>query len=182
MPGPPVNSQTGGVSPSPYPTTAGANGMPPGFPQPGTNPQGSNAAQNMIQNILSSPRPGGMPTTSGSSGGLTIGGGIAGVASKADAEGIMVYNDHTNYKEWEFIFDPTKWKPPANPLAGAGTNGTPAAQIGNLQQSNMGTSVTDIVAQQNGTASSNSSNSSTNNSSTTGSGSNPGATTPVIKQ
>src|SRR5262249_3077025 len=39
--GAPVNSQTGGVSPQPYQTTPGANGMPPNYPQPGgaINPQ-----------------------------------------------------------------------------------------------------------------------------------------------
>jgi type II secretory pathway pseudopilin PulG len=167
VPGAPVNSQTGGLSPTPYPTTPGANGAPPGFPQPGTNAQAPSAAQNMIQQILGSPRPGGAPGTSIGSpaGGLVIGGGIAGVASKADREGIMVYNDHTNYKEWEFIFDPTKWKPPPNPLAGAGTNGTPASQMGSMPQGNMGTSVNDIVAQQNGTATSTSGSAGANGSS-----------------
>ncbi|HTX39086.1 MAG TPA: hypothetical protein VME43_28880, partial [Bryobacteraceae bacterium] len=151
IPGAPVNSQTGGVSP--YSTTQGANGMPPGFAQPGATAQGANTAQNMIQQILGSPRPGGAPigtTTAG--GGLVIGGGIAGVASKADQEGIMVYNDHKNYKEWEFIFDPSKWRPPANPLAGSPPPGTPASQIGSMPQGQIGTSVNDIVSQQNGTA------------------------------
>lgn len=32
-------------------------------------------------------------------------GGIAGVASTVDLEGIKVYNERTNYKEWEFLFD-----------------------------------------------------------------------------
>jgi len=36
---------------------------------------------------------------------MPIGGGIAGVASRADMEGIRVYNERTNYKEWEFLFD-----------------------------------------------------------------------------
>jgi hypothetical protein len=39
-----------------------------------------------------------------------IGGGIAGVASKSDQSGVMVYHGHTNYREWEFIFDFTKRK------------------------------------------------------------------------
>jgi hypothetical protein len=57
-----------------------------------------------------------------------IGGGIAGVASNADAEGIMVIGDRTNYKEWEFIFDPSKVKPIPNPLTG--TIGQSATQFG----------------------------------------------------
>jgi type II secretory pathway pseudopilin PulG len=180
VPGAPVNSQTGGVSATPYPTMPGANGSAPPFPQPGATNQGANAAQNMISQILSSPRPGGAPvgTTATSGGGLVIGGGIAGVASKADAVGIMVYNDRTNYKEWEFIFDPTKWRAPANPLAGAGTNGTPASQMGNLQQTQIGTSVSDIVAQQNGTATS-TSGSATGATGATGS---TVGSSPVIKQ
>lgn len=157
-PGQPVNSQVGGVSPY--------------------QPAGGNAAQ-MIQQILTSPRPGGAPgygpygpqagafdpstgspygTNPGANGnppqppsgigasgigssvmgasaaslagtpGSVVGAGIAGVASNADSEGIMVYNDHTNYKEWEFIFDPTKVKPIPNPLTGA--LGTSAASMG----------------------------------------------------
>ena len=154
VPGAPVNSQTGGVSATPYPTTPGANGSAPPFPQPGATNQGANAAQNMISQILSAPRPGGAPvgTTATTGGGLVIGGGIAGVASKADQVGIMVYNDRTNYKEWEFIFDPSKWRPPANPLATAGPAGTPASQIGSMPGGPIGTSVTDIVNQQNGTS------------------------------
>lgn len=34
-----------------------------------------------------------------------MGGGIAGVASTAEAESIMVYNDRTKYNEWEFVYD-----------------------------------------------------------------------------
>jgi hypothetical protein len=41
-------------------------------------------------------------------GGATIGGGIAGVASKLEQEGIKIYNDHTAYNEWEFVYDSTK--------------------------------------------------------------------------
>ena len=72
-------------------------------------------------------------------GSLTIGGGIAGVASKMDQEGIMVYNDRTNYKEWEFIFDPSKWRPPANPLSSSVPAGTPASQMGSMPQGVGGT-------------------------------------------
>ena len=31
--------------------------------------------------------------------------GIAGVGGTADGEGIHVINDHSKYKEWEFIYD-----------------------------------------------------------------------------
>ena len=144
QPGQPVNSQFGGVSPQPYPTNMGANGSVPGYPQPGNpiNPNGlgANQAQQMIQQILTSPRPGGMPTGNGQS--PAIGAGIAGVATNADAEGIMVYNDHSNYKEWEFIFDPTKVRPLPNPVSGA--TGTPAAQMGSMGGSQIGTPVSSM--------------------------------------
>jgi hypothetical protein len=76
-------------------------GMTPG--QPGQ----SNPALQMIQQIISNPRPQGQSGfQSGGVGGQQLGGGIAGVASKKDAEGIRVYKERTNYKEWEFLYDP----------------------------------------------------------------------------
>ena len=123
QPGAPVNSQIGGASP--YSTQPGANGTPVGFGQPGMQTQG-NAAADMIKNILTTPRPGGMPQQMG--GAQTIGGGIAGVASTAEGEGVKVYNERTLYQEWEFIFDPQKQKQIPNPnVSGAG--GTPADKM-----------------------------------------------------
>jgi hypothetical protein len=124
QPGPAVNSQMGGVSP--YPVQPGSNGVPPGFPQPGTTTGQGNAAADMIRNILTTPRPGGMPQ--GNAGGQSFGGGIAGVASTAEGEGVKVYNDRTLYQEWEFIFDPAKVKQIPNPNGG-GLGGTPAGQM-----------------------------------------------------
>ena len=129
QPGAPVNSQTGGVSPYP---TQGNFGPSPAFPQPGatTGAQGPNSAADMINRILTTPRPGGMPPGIG---GQTIGGGIAGVASNGKGESVMIYNDRTVYKEWEFIFDPTKVKPLQNPNAVTATpTGTPASQMGSM--------------------------------------------------
>ena len=105
----------------------GQGTFPPGMPGMPGQPNTQNSAQGMIQQILTSPRPGGMPTGLG---GQVVGGGIAGVASKADAEGIMVYHDRTNYKEWEFIFDPAKVKLVPNPLTGS--PGTSAASMGSM--------------------------------------------------
>jgi len=62
--------------------------------------------------------------------GVAAGGsGIAGFASTADQDSIMVYNEQTNYGLWEFIFDPAKQKLPLN-IAGGGAAGTPASQLG----------------------------------------------------
>jgi hypothetical protein len=69
-----------------------------------------------------------MPGQGGSAPGQTIGGGIAGVASTADEDGIKIYNDHSNYKEWEFLYDYTKDKGPVG--AQAGPPGTPASDLG----------------------------------------------------
>lgn len=139
-PGAPVNSQTGGVAPT-YSTTPGGNGTPPNFNQPGTNVGApNNAAADMIRQILTQPRPGGMPTNAQN--GAVMGGGIAGFASTADADSIMLYNDHTNYGEWEFIFDPSKVKPLPNPNAGSA--GVSASSLGSTPNGNMGTPVSSM--------------------------------------
>jgi hypothetical protein len=112
----------------PYSTVPGAQGTgAPPFPQPGmTSPAGGgpvppnpNDAQRMIQNLLTQPRANVPGQGTNAPQGQQIGGGIAGVASNADAEGIKVYNDKTNYKEWEFIYDYTKDRGPAT-TTGAG--------------------------------------------------------------
>ena len=120
----------------PYSTVPGAQitGAPP-FQQPGTTPvTGSGPAapgdaQKMIQDLLTRPTtrtPAG--TSTNAPAGQTIGGGLAGVASTADAEGIKVYNEKTNYKEWEFLYDFTKDRGPTS--AASGPNGTPVSDMG----------------------------------------------------
>jgi hypothetical protein len=139
-------SQPGGFSPFPgqpvqqvnvpnqgFQQANGPN-MPDGSQSSGNGP--STAATKLINNLLTSPRPGGLngtagvigtapgatgtaPGTTGAAagatgttaqgmGGQTIGGGIAGVASKLEREGIKVFNDRTAYNEWEFVYDVTK--------------------------------------------------------------------------
>lgn len=129
----------------------GANGLPSGFQNqangvPGPPP---NAAANLINQILTTPRPGGLNGTDtqsgafgqqqggafgqavqagvsggfgtpvqGAAGGQVIGGGIAGVASKAEREGIKVYGEKSSYHEWEFVYDMTK-----DPARGGGRGG-----------------------------------------------------------
>jgi len=139
-PGNPVNSQVGGVSPT-YGTAPGSNGVPAGsFQQPGmqVGAQGGaqgNAAAQMINQILTSPRAG-MPITNP---GAMMGSGIGGFASNADSDSIMVYNDQTNYGDWEFIFDPAKVRPVFNPVTGA--VGVPAASMGTMPGGTPGTPV-----------------------------------------
>jgi hypothetical protein len=101
----------------------------PNFPQGGATPYGqpnpatSNAAANLINGILTNPRPGGQPGNPAPAGqpigqpigGQGMGGGVAGVASTAEADAIMVYNERTKYNEWEFIFDLSKQRGLVNP-------------------------------------------------------------------
>jgi hypothetical protein len=88
-------------------------------------------ASNLINQILTSPRPGGQfgsaggqgvtaqgtPLTTSApatgtngtpAGQQVIGAGLAGVASKREQEGIKTYNDQTKYNKWEFVYDVTK--------------------------------------------------------------------------
>jgi hypothetical protein len=100
--------------------------------QPGVqiNPQAQAAAAGLLQNLLTQPRPGGLAgiAAAGQSGAI-MGGGIAGVASKGEGESIMVYGDRTDFSEWEFIYDPMKFRVPANPNTGSGGGGVPASQL-----------------------------------------------------
>ena len=112
-------------------------GMPPGFQmQPnqfGQTPLSGGqmnappqSAANLINQILTTPRPmPGLPSQGGIAGGFaqqpntgtatqggvttqTIGGGMAGVASKYEQEGIKLYNDRSSYNQWEFVYDMSK--------------------------------------------------------------------------
>ena len=104
---------------SPYPTNPGSNQANTGnFGQPGN----SAAAANMINGLLTSPRPGGPPP--GVMGGPVgnIGGGLAGVASTYKGKGVKRYNDQEDYDKWEFYYDLSK------ELAAATTGAANAAQ------------------------------------------------------
>jgi hypothetical protein len=78
-------------------------GMGPG--QPGMPGAQQNPALQMINQILTGQRQN-PAMRGGGVGGQNLGGGVAGIASKKDAEGIRIYKERTNYKEWEFIYDP----------------------------------------------------------------------------
>jgi hypothetical protein len=140
--------------------------MPPGFPggsvipgangaangQPGgvqINQAAQSAAAGLLQNLLTQPRPGGLSgvtsSTTGGAGGMPgaiMGSGIAGVASKAVGESIMVYGKKTDFSEWEFLYDPMKFSVP-NPNGNGATGvGTPVAQMGSTAgMSNPGTPI-----------------------------------------
>ena len=98
----PINAQSQGQNVGGMTVTGGLTSPGAGF-QTGTQalPSG-NPALNAIQRQLTGGSASSFP------GNTNIGAGIAGVASKSEGEGIKSYNDHTKYKEWEFIYDPRK--------------------------------------------------------------------------
>ncbi len=129
-PGMGMNAQAGAAYP--YSNQPAMQGAPAGFPGAGAQ-TGQNQAVQLIQQILTSPRPGGMPGTQPGMGGMQIGGGIAGVASTDEEESIIVYNEKQKYNEWEFIYDLTKDRTLAGGgRPGTGTVGTPASQMGQI--------------------------------------------------
>lgn len=76
------------------------------FASPGAGGQ----AANVIRNLLTSPRPGGLAgiragQTRSQTGGASFTGGIAGVATKAEEFGVKVYQQREMYNEWEFVYD-----------------------------------------------------------------------------
>ncbi len=101
-----------GSLPGINPSIQNPYGQPPPVPlinpndqnQPGTG-TGANSAVDMINSQLRNQR---SSQPSFGFGSQTIGGGIAGVASKFEAQGIKVYNERTKYQEWEFVYDPRK--------------------------------------------------------------------------
>lgn len=106
------------------PPIPGQGGFSAGVPGGGVNP-----ATTMIQQILTRPNPQGLANLQGGMGGAqAMGGGIAGVASKHDAEGIKIYKEKTNYKEWEFVYDPSKEKGATGQMPGQ-VQGTVGGQI-----------------------------------------------------
>ncbi len=149
----------------------GQQQFPPGaFPGQQPNQQQGGpptAAGQLINQILTTPRPGGLnglggvqqgvvdPNAASSNTGTsiaslgtapgtgpgqtTVGGGMAGVASKLEEEGIKIYKDQTSYHKWEFVYDMTKdpartggaipqgAAPPGTPIGGTSTIGAPGA-------------------------------------------------------
>ena len=105
----------------------------PAVPQPGAmDASGNQGAQNPVD-IINQQLRGGTANRPGFAGpnSQALGGGIAGVASKAENEGIKIYRKKTKYKEWEFIYDPKQdMTSPANRggIAQPGFGGGPVQQ------------------------------------------------------
>ncbi len=156
----------------PPPQFAGNYGQPGSPIQPGATPPGFQSqpnntatqgnAANLINQILTTPRPGGLngqggftpsdPTQANTGGvfggaingtapagntgvsagtglgGTVVGGGIAGVASKQEQEGIKLYNERSSYNEWEFVYDMSK-----DTSRTGGANAVPNSNMGQQQ-------------------------------------------------
>jgi type II secretory pathway pseudopilin PulG len=106
-----------GMGRRPYQPGGQAYGSPnqPNYPPAGVNLPGmpSGGLGGSQSGGLGADNQGSGSSTSGStsSGGtfgtmVAGGAGIAGVASKVEAEGIKIYKEHSKYNEWEFIYDP----------------------------------------------------------------------------
>jgi len=122
---------------SPFPGAQPGTQPFPGQPQltdpsqggVGPNAGPNNAATNLINQLLTTPRqpPAGVSVGNPASG---AGLGIAGVASKYEGASLKLYKERQKFKEWEFVFDPNANAPKApaqgNPLGpGTGTGNTP---------------------------------------------------------
>ena len=91
--------------------TAGIPGSPPASQSPG-NPAGQvtgSGAAEMINRLLTSPRPGGVAGRTGTQPPVAstpvFERGIAGVASTSEEFGVKVYGGKEFYNEWEFVYD-----------------------------------------------------------------------------
>jgi type II secretory pathway pseudopilin PulG len=115
--------------------SAAAGNQPQGLPSnasPGqATPATSQRATNIIGQLLTTPRPGGLTgVTSGRAQQQTQGGlgaGIAGVASTLRMRGIKVYNDQESIHKWEFVYDARQETSQQGPASGAvsGSPGSP---------------------------------------------------------
>lgn len=109
LPTQPSNSQTGGQIGVPFGGQPGGQG----FGQQTSGGQGGqNPALQMINQLLTSPRQGGVQVGQLTGGNLTgaMPTGIAGVVSKHKGQGIKVLEERTKIHEWEFIYDVRKDK------------------------------------------------------------------------
>ena len=114
------------------PQAAAPSNVPPnGFGSPGAG----RSAADLIRNLLTTPRPGGLAGVRGAQGVTqaqpVFAEGIAGVASKVEQRGVKVYNEREQYNEWEFVYDYRQDASMAGAMGGAG-------QAGNINPSQPG--------------------------------------------
>lgn len=125
IPGTPSAPQT----PAQAPASPAAQGTPRPQPAPPSDamPQEPGQPAPMAPAMPAAPTPAPAPAAASEAGleGKVFGGNIIGVASKINRSSIMVYEGGTTYREWEFIWDPSKdavgaaapAAPPVNPVS-----------------------------------------------------------------
>ena len=109
------------MQPLPGQATPGQGQFSPG--NPGA-PGGANPGLNIINQLLTTPRqpPAALAATTNNQ---TVGGGIAGVASKFTGATIKSYGGRTDYSEWEFVYQlPQQTGMPPSNGNGTSQNGT----------------------------------------------------------
>jgi type II secretory pathway pseudopilin PulG len=123
----------GGMPPGMAANMPGAVGNMPGAV--GGSPAAGRSAADLIRNLLTTPRPGGLAGIRNGQGVTqaqpSFAEGIAGVASKVEQRGVKVYNERELYNEWEFVYD---YRQDASM---AGAMGGPA-QAGNINPAQPG--------------------------------------------
>jgi hypothetical protein len=123
-PGELAQPNPGGTDQTGQPLPSQNNGQP-GMAQtsPGAGAQGANSI-NAIRRMLTNPNA--QAQVSGAGRFRNTGGGLAGVASKAEGHTIKVINDQVDYSLWEFYYDPSKDVKQGLP-GGAGMGGAPGS-------------------------------------------------------
>lgn len=147
---PPDAGQVGRGTPLVYPRdNRPERAQPSGFQPPAGFGPGSLSPQagEMLSNLLTRPRPGGLAglqgqTTPQQAAGAqaTFQEGIAGVASKSERSGVKVYKEREFYNEWEFVYDYRQ-------DAQAGLTGAagPTAPLGNMPQGQPGVTPSGVL-------------------------------------
>jgi hypothetical protein len=115
---------------------AGLQSAQPAVDQNG-NPVQPNGAQGQINGMPAPPGTSAASLGTAPGAGQVIGGGIAGVASKREQDGIKIYHDQKSINKWEFVYDiakdpakggvavPVPAPPNQNGAAGANTTSSP---------------------------------------------------------
>ncbi|HYL09360.1 MAG TPA: hypothetical protein VEU31_01360 [Candidatus Acidoferrales bacterium] len=88
--------------------SAAGQGAPPSASGGGTAPAQGNPAGSATPTDATSPQGSGSQSSGLGSDSPIMGGNIIGVASKVNRASIKVYDSGRNYREWEFIYNPSK--------------------------------------------------------------------------
>jgi hypothetical protein len=137
-PGQPLPGQQSFVPPSPVPQAPVQQlpqlpGQPPSQGQFNPNNPGTGGAPNpglnIINQLLTTPRPAPSGIGTATTNNQTVGGGIAGVASTFTGATIKSYGGRTDYSEWEFVYQlPQQTGIPQNAQQQNGQNGQGTSQ------------------------------------------------------